>query len=67
MVIAYENDQPISCGAIKDYAPGMMGFKRMCTFPESRGKGIATKVLNELEIWVNELGGEKCVLETGKR
>jgi len=39
----------------------------MYTSPESRGKGIATKVLAELEKWATELSSEKCVLETGKR
>ena len=39
----------------------------MYTVPESRGKGIATKVLIELENWASELGYEKCILETGKR
>ena len=44
-----------------------MEVKRMFTLPESRGKGIATKVLNELENWASELGYAKCMLETGKR
>jgi len=39
----------------------------MFTLPECRGKGIATKLLNELEKWTIELGYEKCILETGKR
>ena len=39
----------------------------MFTLPERRGKGIATKVLAELEKWVAELSYKGCVLETGKR
>jgi putative acetyltransferase len=39
----------------------------MFTLPEGRGKGIATKVLTELELWATELSYEKCILETGKR
>jgi len=39
----------------------------MYTLPEFRGKGIATKVLIELEKWTKELGYEKCILETGKK
>jgi GNAT superfamily N-acetyltransferase len=66
-VIAYENDKPIGCGAIKEYAPDIMEVKRMYTLPGQRGKGIATKVLTELEIWATELGYKKCILETGKR
>ena len=67
VVVAYENSKPMSCGAIKEYAPNTMEIKRMYTLPESRGKGIATKVLSELEIWATELSYEKCILETGKK
>jgi putative acetyltransferase len=67
IVVAYENDQPIGCGAIKEFVPCTMEVKRMYTVPASRGKGIATRILTELETWAAELGCEKCVLETGKR
>jgi GNAT superfamily N-acetyltransferase len=39
----------------------------MYTLPEVRGKGLATLVLNELELWAKELKYAKCVLETGKK
>jgi len=67
VVVAYEDDKPIGCGAIKEYNPDAMEIKRMYTSPEKRGKGIATKVLNELESWATEMYYKKCVLETGKR
>jgi putative acetyltransferase len=67
VVIAYDEDKPVGCGAIKEYAPGTMEIKRMYTLPESRGKGIASKVLSALEEWAIELEYEKCVLETGKK
>jgi putative acetyltransferase len=67
VIVAYENDKPVGCGAIKEYTSNTMEIKRMYTLPESRGKGIATKVLSELEIWATELRYEKCILETGKR
>jgi len=67
VIVAYENDKPISCGAIREHSPTTMVVKRMYTIPESRGQGIATKVLNELENWASELAYQKCVLETGKR
>ena len=67
VVVAYENDKPLSCGAIKEYSTETMEVKRMYTLPESRGKGIATKVLIELEKWAKELSFEKCILETGKK
>ena len=67
VIVAYETDKPISCGAIREHSPTTMEVKRMYTMPESRGKGIATKVLNELEKWATELSYQKCILETGWR
>jgi putative acetyltransferase len=66
-IVAYENDKPIGCGAIREYSPTIMEVKRMYTLPESRGNGIATKILNELEKWAAEISYQKCILETGKR
>ena len=67
VVIAFENEKPLGCGAIKPYDSQTMEVKRMYTSPESRGKGIASKILQELEHWAKELGYQKCILETGKR
>ncbi len=67
VVVAYENKKPLGCGAIKEYDSGTMEIKRMYVTPESRGKGIATKILSALENWATELSYRKCILETGKR
>ncbi len=67
VVVAYENDQPVGCGAIKEYSPIAMEIKRMYTSPAARGKGVATKVITELERWTAELSYKKCLLETGKK
>jgi GNAT superfamily N-acetyltransferase len=67
VVVAYEGGTPAGCGAIKEYAPGVTEIKRMFTMPELRGRGIASAVLRELEIWAVELGYAKCILETGKK
>ena len=66
-IVAFENDQPVGCGAIKQYDDQTMEVKRMFTLPESRGKGVASKILTALEIWAAELAFKKCILETGKR
>ena len=66
-VVSYLNEIPVGCGAIKHYDEHTMEIKRMFVNPELRGKGIATKVLIELENWVRELNFSKCILETGKR
>lgn len=64
-VVAYINNVPVGCGAIKEYDNSTMEVKRMFVKDEYRSKGIATKVLIELENWTKELGFSKCILETG--
>jgi GNAT superfamily N-acetyltransferase len=66
-VVAYEDEKPIGCGAIKEYSPTVMEIKRMYTLPAGRGKGVASLVLSELEMWASELSYTKCILETGKK
>ena len=66
-IVLYENQNPLGCGAIKEFDSTAMEVKRMYTSPESRGKGIATRILSELEKWSSELSYKKCILETGKR
>lgn len=67
VVVAYEDGIALGCGAMKMVASKTMEIKRMYVMPESRGKGIAIKVLTALEDWARELACEKCILETGKR
>jgi len=67
VIVAYENNQAVSCGTIKVYNNRTMEIKRMYTLPKKRGKGIATQVLTELEVWAKEMKYGKCILETGKK
>ena len=66
VIVAYQGETPVGCGAIKLYEPGVVEVKRMYVSPEVRNAGIATLILTELEKWANELSMVKCVLETGK-
>jgi GNAT superfamily N-acetyltransferase len=65
VVVAYHNETLLGCGAIKAYSNDTMEIKRMYTTTESRGKGVASKILAELETWTAELNYKTCVLETG--
>ncbi|HLP36854.1 GNAT family N-acetyltransferase [Lacibacter sp.] len=64
VIIAYENNKPIGCGAFKEYELGVAEIKRMYVKPELRGKGIAAEILNNLEQWAKEEGFKTCILET---
>jgi len=65
VIIAYHNNIPIGCGAIKKFSAEAVEIKRMYVSPNGRGKGTGTKILNALESWAKELKYKKCVLETG--
>lgn len=66
-VVCYSNGQPVGCGAFKPYDKDAVEIKRMYVLPESRGSGVAVRVLKELESWAAELNYTRCVLETGKK
>jgi len=65
VLVGYDGEKPIACGAIKKYSDEIMEIKRMFVLTENRGKGIASLVLKELELWAKELNFKKCILETG--
>ena len=66
VVVCYEDNRAVACGAFKEYSPGLVEIKRMFVLPECRGKSVGHKVLNELEAWAKELQYTGCILETGK-
>ena len=67
VILAYLDNTPIGCGAIKEYNATTMEVKRMYVAPSKRGKGIASKILKELEKWALEQNYSSCILETGLR
>ena len=66
-IVAYDNEIPVGCGAIKEYSQDTMEVKRMFVLLNRRGEGIASAILKELELWSIELNYSKCILETGKK
>lgn len=67
VVIAYIDNEPVGCGAIKEYQENTVEVKRMFVSIDKRGKGIAEAILNDLQKWAKELGYKKCILETGDK
>ena len=65
VVVAYLDDEPIGCGAIKPYSEDTAEVKRMFVDLNHRGHGIAGKILADLESWAGELNFSYCILETG--
>lgn len=64
-ILAYDDGEPVGCGAIKEYSASTVEVKRMFVSPGKQGRGIATIILKELETWARELGYSSCILQTG--
>jgi len=65
VVVCYDENTAISCGAFKKFDADSVEIKRMFVHPDFRGKGVASAVLKELETWAGENHYSNCVLETG--
>ena len=65
VVLAYENKMAVGCGAFKKSIGDVAEIKRMFTLENARGKGVATKILMELESWAKQLNFKTLRLETG--
>jgi len=65
IVIAYEGDKAIGCGAFKKFGDESIEIKRMYVNPDYRNSGVGSLILKELESWAIEDGHQSSVLETG--
>ena len=67
VLVVYENSEVVGCGAFKKFDDNTAEIKRMFVHPNHRNKGIAKFVLNELELWANDLGFTSFILETSPK
>lgn len=65
VILAYENGTVIACGCFKAHSPSTIELKRMFVIPAFRGKGIASRMVHELEKWAQEQAYQNAILETG--
>jgi ribosomal protein S18 acetylase RimI-like enzyme len=66
-VIAYRNDKPIGCGAIRPLSETEVELKRFYVEPQFRRKGIAFQMLTFLENRARESNFKAIRLETGDK
>lgn len=66
VIVCYQNEAAIGCGAFKEFDSDTAEIKRMFVHPDHRGKGIASMVLSVLETWAKECNYNNYILETGK-
>ena len=67
VIVYYENDIAVGCGAFREKESDTVEIKRMFVNPDYRKRGIAAAVLKELENWAAELNYTYTILETGKK
>ena len=66
VIVVYEKDQAVGCGAFKARNKQQIEIKRMFVLTAARKKGHATNILKALETWAAEIGFNEAILETGK-
>ena len=66
-LIAYLDDDPVGCGAVRRIDESTAELKRMYVDPRLRGLGIGRAILEALEHEARLLGVSRVVLETGTR
>jgi putative acetyltransferase len=64
VIVCFENDIAIGCGAFKQHENKTIEIKRMFVDPNHRKKGAANIILNALENWAIEIGNNNFILET---
>lgn len=62
---AFENDQPLGCGAVKLLPSGYGEIKRVYVSAGARGRGLGRKILTALEGIARNAGYTLLRLETG--
>ena len=67
VLVIYENSEAVGGGAFKEFDENTAEIKRMFVHPNHRNKGIASLILNKLELWANELGFSSFILETSPK
>ena len=66
-LVAYSEDLPVGCGAVRLIDSATAELKRMYVEPERRGAGIGRALVGALETEARRLGAQQVVLETGTR
>lgn len=65
VLVCYDQEVAIGCGAFKAFDSQTVEIKRMYTLPEYRGRGVAKNIMAALEEWAKEEKYSVSILETG--
>jgi GNAT superfamily N-acetyltransferase len=64
LLLGYENDEPVACGAVHVISPGIAEIKRMFVVPRAQGRGLGRALLEALEGTAVELGCDVARLDS---
>ncbi len=64
MMVAWLDTRPVGCGALRQIDDATVEVKRMYVVPEARRRGVARRILTELERLAASFGYRKIILET---
>ena len=63
--VLYEGGRAVAGGGLRELEPGVAEIKRMYVVPEARSRGLARRLLEELETAARDLGYARVRLDTG--
>ncbi len=66
-VVAYVDGRPVGCGGLKAVDTETAEIRRVFLDESARGRGLAGKLMQELEMHARRLGYERVRLTTGNR
>jgi GNAT superfamily N-acetyltransferase len=64
-VVAYAGDIPVGCGGVRRLADGIAEVKRVFVAPQARSRGVARRIISELERLAAQRGYRAIRLDTG--
>jgi GNAT superfamily N-acetyltransferase len=64
-LVAYVGDMPVGCGGVRRLADGIAEVKRVFVAPHARSRGVARRIVSELERLAAERGYRAIRLDTG--
>ena len=65
VVVIYHGDEPVACGAFKPYNTECIEIKRIFVHSGHRRRGLAKRLMHELESTAKAAGFKAALLETG--
>ena len=67
VIVIYIDEEPVACGAMKEYSDDTIELKRIFVKKSCRGQGLSKLIVKELEDLGRDNRFEFAVLQTGRK